>query len=48
MMNDRNHQDDSIWIVETFLRAMEARDITGAKAFVSNDFEMVFPGGATA
>jgi hypothetical protein len=24
--------------------AMEARDITGAKAFVSNDFEMVFPG----
>ena len=45
MMNDRNHQDDPIWIVETFLRAMEARDITGAKAFVSNDFEMVFPGG---
>ncbi|MGY8936824.1 MAG: hypothetical protein ACKVG6_12175 [Alphaproteobacteria bacterium] len=24
--------------------AMEARDITGSKAFVSNDFEMVFPG----
>jgi len=45
MMNDANHQDDPVWIVETFLSTMKARDIPGAQAFVSDDFEMVFPGG---
>ena len=45
MMNDAKHQDDPVWIVETFLRTMEARDIPGAQALVSDDFEMVFPGG---
>lgn len=43
-MSDAKRQDDPVWIVETFLRAMEARDISAAQAFVSDDFEMVFPG----
>lgn len=31
MMNDAKHQDDPVWIVETFLRTMEARDIPGGR-----------------
>jgi ketosteroid isomerase-like protein len=32
-------------IVRQFLAAMEARDLEAAKAFLSTDFRMTFPGG---
>ena len=34
-------------LVRRFLGAMQIRDITAAKTFLSDDFTMTFPGGAT-
>ena len=33
-------------LVRAFLDAMERRDLAGARAFLADDFAMLFPGGA--
>ncbi len=40
-------QETALKAVETFLERMEARDLEGAKALLSDEFAMVFPGGAS-
>lgn len=46
-MNDKDTLAAAVALIETYLGAMEDRDLDAAKACLGNGFSMVFPGGKT-